>query len=208
MVHAGVVSETADLYTLPNQQKRGVERFAEVSTTKLIEAIAARKQPPLPRFIFALGIRHVGAQTAIDLANRFKRLDSLGTASLADLKAVDGVGDIVADSIYLWFDEEENQALLAKFKKYSVWPEEIKHVADGPLTGKRFVVTGSLESMGRDEAAQKIRGRGGTFQSAIGKDTDFLVVGANVGASKLAKADKLGTKQLNEKEFLDLLDNK
>lgn len=205
LVDAGLVSDIADIYGLTKEQVLSLDRFAEVSAQNLINAIAAAKQPPLTRFIFGLGIRHVGAQTAIDLANAFKRLDTLGTAKLDELKAVDGVGDIVADSIYLWFDEEENQALLAKFKRFGVWPEEIKHVQTGPLTGKKFVVTGTLETMGRDQAAEKIRERGGTFQSSVGKDTDYLVVGANVGASKLTKAAKFGTTQLDEQAFIKLL---
>lgn len=205
LVDAGLVKDISDIYSLTKDQVLSLERFAEVSANNLIKAISVAKQPPLPRFVYGLGIRHVGAQTAIDLANAFKNLDSLGTASLDELKAVDGVGDIVADSIYLWFDEEDNQALLAKFKRLGVWPKEAKSIKDGPLTDKKFVVTGSLEAMGRDAAAEKIRSLGGVFQSALGKDTDYLVVGENVGASKLAKAAKYGTKQLSEKQFLELL---
>jgi DNA ligase (NAD+) len=143
-------------------------------------------------------------QTAIDLANRFKKLDNLGLAKLEELKAVDGVGDIVADSIYLWFDEDENKALLAKFRGLGVWPEDAKGTG-GKLAGQNFVVTGTLETMSRDQAAEKIRALGGTFQSSVGKDTDYLVVGVNVGASKLKKADKFGTKQLTETELLKIL---
>ncbi len=94
--------------------------------------------------------------------------------------------------------------MLEKFKKNGVWPEPVKRVG-GKLSGKSFVVTGTLESMGREQAAERIRALGGTFQSSVGKDTDYLVVGGNVGASKLAKAAKLGTKQLNEQEFLKLI---
>ncbi|MBX4190610.1 NAD-dependent DNA ligase LigA, partial [Candidatus Saccharibacteria bacterium] len=97
--------------------------------------------------------------------------------------------------------EERNKKLLEKFKKFGVEPEAAKEIK-GPLSGKNFVVTGSLDSMSREEAAERIRSLGGTFQSSVGKETDYLVVGANVGASKLTKADKLGTKQLDEAEFL------
>lgn len=206
LVDAGLVKDIADIYTLTKEQIIGLERFAELSARNLVEGIAARKNPPLPRFLFGLGIRHVGAQTAIDLANTFKSLDRLGSASLDELKAVDGVGDIVADSIYLWFDEEENQSLLAKFRRLNVWPKDVKSIKDGPLSDKKFVITGTLENMGRDQAAEKIRSLGGTFQSSLGKDTTYLVVGANVGASKLQKAEKYGTKQLTEVEFLKLID--
>lgn len=204
LVDAGLVKDIADIYTLIKEQLVSLERFADLSAQNLVDAIADKKNPPLSRFIFGLGIRHVGAQTAIDLANHFKRLDNMGTAKLDELKSIDGVGDIVADSIYLWFDEQENQDLLAKFRKLGVWPQEVKHTG-GKLTGKKFVVTGTLESMSRDEAAEKIRALGGTFQSSLGKDTDYLVVGANEGASKLTKAQKYGTNKLTEKELLELL---
>ncbi len=205
LVDAGLVKDLADIYGLKKAQILSLERFADVSADNLVNAINARKTPPMERFLFGLGIRHVGAQTAIDLTKAFRRLDSLGTASLDDLKQVDGVGDIVADSIYLWFDEEENQALLAKFRQLGVWPKKNKNIKDGPLTGKKFVVTGTLEKMSRDEAAEQIRSLGGTFQTTVGKDTDYLIAGANVGASKLSKAEKFGTHVLNEHELLKLL---
>jgi DNA ligase (NAD+) len=204
LVDAGLVKDLADIYQISKEQLLALDRFADISAQKLVDAIAERKHPDLARFIYGLGIRHVGVQTAIDLANRFRKLDNLGLAKLDELKAVDGVGDIVADSIYLWFDEDENKELLAKFRGLGVWPKEVKHVG-GKLAGKNFVITGTLDSMGRDEAAHKIRSLGGTFQTSLGKDTDYLVVGQNVGAAKLAKAEKYGTTQLTETELLNLL---
>ena len=206
LIDAGLVNDLADIFTLTHEQVLGLDRFAELSASNLIQAIGSVKKPLLPRFIFGLGIRHVGEQTAIDLANHFRRLDSLGTATYTELRNVEGVGEIVAESIMAWFADSDNEELLAKFRRLGVWPEEIKRVG-GKLSGKSFVITGSLESMGRDEAAQKIRAHGGTFQSSIGNDTDYLVVGANVGASKLKKAEKLGTKQLTESELIKLLTN-
>lgn len=205
LVDAGLVKDIADIYTLTIQDVLKLERFADISAQKLIDAIQAKKNPPLARFVFGLGIRHIGAQTAIDLAQTFRKLDTLGTASLDELRAVNGVGTIVADSLYLWFDEPENQALLAKFRGLGVWPQDAQGIG-GALSGKRFVVTGTLESMGRDIAAERIRAKGGIFQSSLGKDTNYLVVGKNVGASKLKKADMYGTQQLTETEFLTLLD--
>jgi DNA ligase (NAD+) len=206
LVDAGLVKDLADIYSLTKEQVLSLERFADISANNLINAIAQKKNPPLPRFIYGLGIRHVGTQTAIDLANHFKRLDNLGTAALDELQAVNGIGNTVAESIAIWFDDEDNQSLLAKFRRLGVWPDEVK-TTKGKLSGKSFVVTGALETMGRDIAAERIRALGGTFQSSVGKETDYLVVGANVGASKLAKADKLGTKQITEEELLKLLDN-
>ncbi len=204
LVDAGLVHDLADIYNLTHEQIIAVERFADLSANNLVEAIAKVKKPILPRFIYALGIRHVGAQTAIDLANHFRRFDNFGTARYDELKEVEGIGEIVAESILAWFADDDNQELLAKFRKIGVWPEEVKQIG-GKLSGKKFVITGSLESMGRDQAAEKIRSLGGTFQSSTGKDTDYLVVGANVGEAKLAKARKLGTKQIDENEFLGLL---
>ncbi|MBA3758761.1 NAD-dependent DNA ligase LigA [Candidatus Saccharibacteria bacterium] len=204
LVEAGLVKDLADIYTLTKAQVEALDRFADISSEKLIAGVQKTIPPPLARFIYALGIRHVGTQTAIDLANHFKRLDSVGSASLDELRTVNGIGDVVAESILLWFDERDNQELLAKFRRLGVWPLEVKTVG-GKLSGKKFVITGSLQTMGRDIAAEKIRALGGTFQSSLGKDTDYLVVGANVGASKLSKATKLGTNQITETEMLKLL---
>jgi len=206
LVDAGLVHDMADIYTLTKEQVIELDRFAAISSQKLVNAIAKAKQPELPRFIYGLGIRHVGSQTAIDLAERFASLDTLAAASLDEVLAIDGVGDVVAESIIAWFADEDNQALLQKFHELGVEPVYASR-AKGPLQGKNFVVTGTLATMGRDIAAEKIRALGGTFQSSVGKDTDYLVVGANVGASKLAKADKLGTTQITEDDLLKLLES-
>lgn len=204
LVDGGLVRDIADIFRITKDDLLSLDRFAEISAQKLIDAIADKRTPSLARFIFGLGIRHVGAQTAIDLANHFKKLDNIGTARLDELKSIDGVGDVVADSIYLWFDEEENNQLLAKFRGLGVWPQDVKAVG-GKLAGQSFVVTGSLESMGRDQAAEKIRELGGVFQSSVGKDTTYLVAGGKVGASKLQKAEKYGTKIIDEAALLQLL---
>ena len=204
LMQAELVKDTADIYALTEAEVLKLDRFAEVSAKKLVNAIAAKKSPPLNRFIYGLGIRQIGSQTAVDLANHFKTIEAISKATIDELFAVDGIGEIVAESVAEWFAEPSNQELLDKFKKYNVWPQKVETVG-GKLSGKSFVVTGSLESMGREQAGERIRALGGTFQSSVGKDTDYLVVGANVGASKLAKAEKLGTKQITEQEFLRLL---
>jgi DNA ligase (NAD+) len=184
-----------------------LERFADISAEKLIKAIQQKKNPALERFIYGLGIRQVGVQTAIDLATHFKNLNKLSSATIDELNGIEGIGEVVAESIVEWFEEPRNKKLLEKFEKFNVIPESAQEIS-GPLVGKNFVVSGSLESMGRDEAAEKIRALGGTFQSSVGKETDYLVVGENVGASKLVKANKLGTKQIDETEFLNLIREK
>ncbi len=204
LVDAKLVHDLADIYTLTKEQVIELDRFADISAGKLVQAVQACKQPELPRFIYGLGIRHVGSQTAIDLAEAFGSIEKLRAATLEDLKAVEGIGEVVAESIAAWFVDPDNQALIEKFKKLGVRPVFESH-AQGPLHGKNFVVTGTLESMGRDEAGEKIRALGGTFQSSIGKDTTYLVVGKNVGASKLEKAKKLGTTQIDEAELIKLL---
>lgn len=204
LIDAGLIKETPDIYDLKKEDLLNLERFADISSAKLVNAIQARKNPPLARFLYGLGIRHVGVQTAVDLANRFKRLDNIGSATYEQLREVDGVGEVVAESIIFWFDDPDNQRILAEFRRHGAWPEDVKRTGS-KLEGKKFAITGSLQSMSREEAAEKIRAQGGIFQSAVGKDTDYLVVGANVGANKLAKAAKLGTKQLSEDELLKLI---
>ena len=204
LLDAKLIADQADIYNLTKQQVLDLDRFAEVSAGKLISAIAAKKTPPLSRFLFGLGIRHVGVQTAIDLANNFHTLQALSEATIDQLSSVDGVGDVVAEALVAWFQDPLNQKLLDKFEQAGVKPEPVLKTG-GPLSGKSFVVTGTLTTMGRDQAADSIRALGGTFQSSVGKDTDYLVVGLNVGASKLAKADKLGTKQISEAELAAML---
>lgn len=204
LLDAGLIKDQADIYKIKKDEVLGLERFAEISANNLVSAIAQKKNPVLHRFIYALGIRHVGAQTAVDLANNFKSIQQLSEATVDELIAIDGIGEVVAESVVEWFSEPRNQNLLQKFKDYGVEPGTVSQ-SDGKLTGISFVVTGTLQTMGREEAGEKIRAAGGTFQSSVGKDTDYLVVGANVGASKLAKADKFSTKQLTEQEFLKIL---
>ncbi len=204
LVEAGLVKDIADIYTLTVDDLLQLDRFAEISAKKLIDAIQAKKNPPLEKFILALGIRHVGAQTAIDLANKFQSIDTLAQATIEDLEQVDGVGKVVAESIVAWCADEDNIALLQKFKAHGVTPYYEQKT--GKLTGKNFVITGSLESMSRDVAAEKVRAHGGTFQSSVGKDTTYLVAGGKVGASKLKKAESYGIEIIDEQAFLELVE--
>ena len=203
LVDAELVRDLADIYTLAKEQLLTLERFADISAQKLIDAIAAKKQPPLERFVYGLGIRHVGAQTAIDLVNHFESLDKLAQAGIDELQSVDGVGVVVAESIMAWFADEDNAALLEKLTLLGVTP--IYKAKRGELAGKSFVITGALQSMSRDQAAEKIRALGGTFQTSVGKDTTYLVAGGKVGASKLARAEKYGTKVIDEAVFIKIV---
>ena len=203
LVEAGLVNDLADIYRLTKGDLLKLERFAEISAQKLIDAIAAKKQPVLERFLFGLGIRHVGAQTAIDLANHFESLEAMSRATIDKLREVDGVGEIVAESIVAWFADEDNVTLLEKFANLGVAPQ-FSQKSDR-LAGQSFVITGTLQSMGRDAAAERIRNLGGTFQTAVAKDTTYLVAGGKVGASKLKKAEQYGTKIIDEQTLLELI---
>ncbi|MDB5179444.1 MAG: ligA [Candidatus Saccharibacteria bacterium] len=204
LVDAGLVKDLADIYTITKQQLLELDRFADISAGKLVDAIANKKAPLLERFVYGLGIRHVGTQTAIDLVNAFGSLEKLQAATIDQLKAVDGVGEVVAESVAAWFADPDNEALIDKFAKLGVKPVFEKKT--GKFVGQNFVVTGTLESMSRDEAADTIRALGGGFQSAVAKDTTYLVAGGKVGESKLKKATTYGTKILSEQDFLSLLE--
>ncbi len=203
LVDAGLVNDIADIYTLNAEQLIALDRFAELSAKKLVDAIDQKRTPPLERFVFGLGIRHVGIQTAIDLVKTFKSLRALAHATIDELKSIEGVGTVVAESVAAWFADEDNLAMLDKFAALGVRPHY--EAATGKLADTKFVITGSLESMSRDEAADKIRALGGVFQSSIGKDTNYLIAGSKVGASKLAKAQKNGTTVIDERQLLEML---
>lgn len=203
LVDAGLVNDLADIYSLTKDQLLTLDRFAEISATKLITAIQEKKTPLLEKFIYGLGIRHVGAQTAVDLANAFHSVDALHDATPDQLHDIDGVGDVVAESILAWFADPDNEELLDKFAKLGVQPHYEKK--SGKLAGMNFVVTGTLTSMGRDQAADAIRALGGGFQTSVAKDTTYLVAGGKVGESKLKKATAYGIKIIDEAEFLTII---
>jgi DNA ligase (NAD+) len=205
LLDANIISDAADLYTITTEQLEGLERFAELSAQNLVTAINEKRSPSLAKFLFALGIRHVGAQTAIDIATELHTLDAIANASVDELRSIDGVGEVVAESIVSWFSDEENKALLQKFIANGVHVQKVEKVENGPLSGKSFVITGSLKDMSREAAADKIRSLGGVFQSSVGKGTTYLVAAGNVGSSKLAKAEKFGTEVISEEVFMQML---
>ncbi len=203
LVDAGLVKDLADIYTLTVEDLLKLDRFAAISARKLVGAIQEKKNPPLEKFILGLGIRHVGAQTAIDLAKKFESVEKLKLATLEKLEAIDGIGKVVAESVLAWFGDEDNLRLLEKFTSLGVIPHYERKT--GRLIGKNFVVTGTLETMSRDQAADRIRALGGTFQTSVAKDTTYLVAGGKVGASKLKKAESYGTQVINEAQFIELV---
>jgi DNA ligase (NAD+) len=204
IVDAGLVADPADLYRLTKDDLLGLDRFADISAGKLIDAIQTSKHPTLPRFIYALGIRHVGEQTAVDLATAFGTLDALAHATLDQLEAVEGIGKVVAESILAYFSDDDNQELFDKFAKLGVEPQTFTPPT-GKLTGVKFVITGTLEMGTRDEVAARLVALGAKEQSSVGKDTTYLIVGEAPGASKITKAQKLGTQTLDERQLTELL---
>ena len=204
LVDAGLIKSIADLYRLKVADVAALERFGEVSARNLVEAIAASKNPTLPKFITALSIRHVGAQTAMALARKFSSLDNLMNASEEDLLLIPDVGEVVAEAILAWFSDEDNVRMLAELRELGVWPRD-EVVKDLPLTGRSYIVTGTLASMGREEAEEQLRELGAVVTSSVTRGTTALIVGEKPGKSKTDKADKLGIPRLSEAEFLKLI---
>ncbi len=204
LVDSGLVTDVADIYKITKDDLLKLDRFAEISAQKLVDAISDKKSPLLEKFILGLGIRHVGAQTAIDLAGTFKSIEALQIATIEQLESVDGIGKVVSESIIAWFADEDNIALLDKFKDLGVSAHYQEK--SGRLSGINFVITGMLTSMSRDQAADKIRELGGVFQSAVAKDTTYLVTGGKVGGSKLANAKKFGVNIINEDKLIAILE--
>lgn len=205
LLDANLINDAADLYSLKAEQLLKLERFADISANKLVDAIQAQRHPSLPRFIYGLGIRHIGAQTAIDLSNYFRSIEALMDASVDELSTVNGVGEVVAESVVEYFAEPRNRKLINKFKDQGVWPKNVSHLG-GRLSGSSFVITGTLSNMSREAAAERIRALGGTFQSSVGKDTTYLVVGEKPGNSKIVRANELDTKIIDEEQLLAIID--
>jgi DNA ligase (NAD+) len=205
LLEAGLVRDVADLYYLRKEQLVPLERMGEKRAENLLRSIAASRERPLERLLYALGIRHVGAQTAALLARRFGSLDALRAASEAEIAAVEGVGPVIAASVRAWFDEPRNLAVLEKLRQAGVrFTQEAAPTAGLPLAGKTFVLTGRLERMTRLEAEARIKELGGTVSDTVSRKTDYLVVGAEPG-SKLRRAQQLGTRLLDEAAFEALL---
>jgi len=206
----GLVKNAADLYRL--KEKRAelleLENTGEKSVENLLNAIEESKERPLSRLIFALGIRHIGGETAEILAKRFGSIEALSEASKDELMAIEAIGPKIADSILAFFSQEENRRIIQGLKDAGVILEEKAKTKELPLSGKEFVITGRLESFSRQEAEEKIKDLGGTAKDNVTKKTAYLIVGADPGGNKLAKANELGTPQIGEKELLRLLEGK
>jgi DNA ligase (NAD+) len=210
----GLVSDIADFYSLTEGDLKPLERFAEKKARNIIESINSRRVLDLSRFIFGLGIRHVGEETAITLAKNLlvqlkikEVVNYFAGLSLEDIQNMKDVGPIVAESIKEWFGNKKNLKILEKLETNGVTLKNEARLAaenTGKLSGKIFVLTGTMAKLTRDEAKDKIRELGGETSESVSKKTDYVVVGVEPG-SKRDKAERLGVKILNEKEFLEMI---
>jgi len=202
---AKLIADPADLYFLSKEQLIALDRQAEKSAQNLIDSIENSKNPPLDKFIFALGIRNVGERTAKLLTVRFGSIENLIDAQIEDLTTINEIGPEIAASIIKFFHEPKNKDVMEKFRKAGVKPQKKEIAADSnTLQGKSFVFTGTMESMGRNEAKTIVENMGGIIHSNVTKKTTYVVAGSEPG-SKLDKANSLGITVLNEKEFFKLI---
>lgn len=203
----GLIREPADLFRLTPGDISPLERFAEKAAQNIYDSIQSKREISFARLIYSLGILHVGEETAIDLAAHFGSLEKLREASLEELDGIENIGPSVARSIYEYFADKQNQEYVENLLKAGVKiVSEKRRAKNEKLKGLKVVVTGTLESMSRDEAKAVVRAAGGDWVSSVSKSTDYVVVGENPG-SKYDKAKKLGVKTLYEEEFLKLVRN-
>jgi len=202
LLDAALVHDAADLYTLTVAQVVALERFADKSAENLIAAIAVSKSQPLSRLLFALGIRHVGGQAAQLLARRFGTLYAVAQASVEEISAVRGIGEVIARSVRAFFDDATSAALVARLRELGVRLDEPQaQQSTGALTGAVVVITGTLPTLSRTEATAVVERAGGRVTSSVSKKTSFVVAGEEAG-SKLDKAVELGVEVIDEAELL------
>jgi DNA ligase (NAD+) len=204
LMDESLISQPPDIFELKEGDLLPLERFAEKSSQNLVRAISKSKEITLSRFVYSLGIRHIGEETAIDLARYFGSIDELKKASREELEKIPDIGEKVSESIYNWFQQKSNQKLIDDLIKVGVKilpPETIGK----KLQGITFVITGTLELMSRAEAEKKIRLQGGHPTNSVSKQTDYLIVGKEPGSSKLERAKELRVKTIGEREFLEMI---
>lgn len=204
LIDANLVKSIADLYRLTPTQVSKLDRFAKLSAENLCRAINLSKTPLLHKFITALGIRHVGISTATSLARAFSNLNALKNATEDELLKIPDIGETVARSILAWFADEDNIKLLSDLEQLGVRPI-YETSTNLPLSGKSYLITGTLSSMDRELAEERLRMLGATITSTVTKNTTALIVGANPGNSKITKATQLNIPTLSELNFLKLI---
>ena len=205
LIEKGWLRDISDIYRLKSDDLAELEGWGEKSIGNLMSAIENSKTRPLGNFLIALGIPHVGGATAFAIAREVGSLEKLRVMSAEELEALEDIGPIVAQGIASYFDEPRNNEVIDRLLAAGVDPKPPAAKKAGPLTGKTFVVTGTLKDFSRDQANSAIEERGGKVAGSVSKKTDYIVVGDNPGGTKYDKALALGTPQLDEKEFKKLL---
>lgn len=205
LLEAGLIQTPADLYRITEEKLLTLERFGKKSAANLVEAIEKSKETTLARFIYALGIRHVGESTARDLAQHFRSLEALMSADADALLKVNDVGEVIAQSIIHFFEEPHNRHVIENLLDLGVhWPTPEASAVNDLVSGKTFVLTGTLPSMGREEAKALLLAQGAKVASSVSKKTAYVVAGAEAG-SKLEKAQALGVAVIDEAKMLEML---
>jgi DNA ligase (NAD+) len=207
LVDSGLIRTLPELYKLGVAKLAALDRMGEKSAQNIVAALEKSKQTTLARFLFGLGIRHVGEATAKDLAKHFGALDRIMNATEAQLLEVNDVGPVVAQSIHAFFEQPHNREVVEQLRAAGVaWAEGEGSASAEPkaLSGKTFVLTGTLPTLSRDEAKDLIEAAGGKVAGSVSKKTDYVVAGSEAG-SKLAKAQELGITILDEAGLRTLL---
>jgi DNA ligase (NAD+) len=206
LVNQNLVTTIADLYELNLEQLLTLERMGKKSAEKALEAINTSKAKPWSRVLYGLGIRHVGSSNAQLLADHFSTVELIATADQIAIAQIYGIGTEIAQAVHQWFQSPSNQVLISRLQNAGLQfaGEAPKIPTNSALTGKTFVITGTLPNLKRDDAKRLVQEAGGKVTDSVSKKTNYLIVGAEAG-SKLEKATALGVKCLDEGEFLELL---
>jgi len=207
LITSGLVKDVADLYFLSQSDLLSLPRTGEKSASNLLRNIELSKRRPFWRILVALGIRFVGSQNAQILAAAFPSIDELAATSLEELQSTEQIGPKIAQSVVEYFQQPQNRKVIEKLRKAGVNLRDtaaVRPKADGPLAGKTFVLTGTLPKLSREEASALIAGAGGKVAGSVSKKTDYVVAGESAG-NKLAKAEQLGVKIIDENALLKLV---
>jgi DNA ligase (NAD+) len=206
LIEAGMVKDASDLYDLTPRQLTTLDRFAEKSAEQLVQAIQASKAQPLSRLLFGLGIDHVGEIAAKQLARHFGTMDALASASVDDILGIHGMGSAIAESVTDWFGKAAARRLIEKLRRRGLTFEEPRPKTSGALKGMTLVLTGTMETLSREQATALIEAHGGKVTSSVSRKTSYLVAGSEAG-SKLQKAQELGVPVIDEAKLMSMLDS-
>jgi DNA ligase (NAD+) len=204
LLDRGLIKDVGDIFFLTAEDVAKLPGFKQKSINNLLKAIEAARSRPIDRLLYGLGIRHVGETAATKIVDAIPSIDAISVAKQEELASIPGVGNVIGEALREYFDRPETALLLDKLRRGGVRMAEQRQKTEGPLSGKSFVITGTLESMSRDRAKERIEALGGKVISSVSKATNYLVVGASPG-TKLDKATKLGVATLDEPAFLSLI---